>query len=85
MEHIGPNPPIVWRVSEQKPPIQTADQIELTGPAPRDLIRPEQSILPPVRPPKKLPVMGVPTEAETKPVDAEHTRFRGRSKYRGWA
>jgi hypothetical protein len=64
---------------------ETADGIELTGPKPQDPVHPERSILPPVQPPYKLPVPGVPTDAEAKPVDAEHTRFRGRSKYRGWA
>jgi hypothetical protein len=64
---------------------ETADGIELTGPFPQDVLRPERSILPPVEPPSKLPVMGVPTAAEAKPVDSEYTRFRSRSKYRAWA
>lgn len=64
---------------------QTADGIELTGAVRQDLLRPERSALPSVAPPYKLPVMGVPTDAETKLVDSDHTRFRGRGKYRGWA
>lgn len=65
--------------------ITTADNIELTGPQTEDPLRPEKSILPPVVPPRKLPVPGVPAGMETKPVDSEQTRFRGRSKYRSWA
>lgn len=64
---------------------ETGDNIELTGPKPQDPMRPERSALPPVRPPSRLPVPGVPTDAETGPVNSEHTRFRGRSKYRAWA
>jgi len=66
-------------------PPETADGIELTGAKPQDVTLPQRSVLPPVQPPEKLPVMGVPTDAEAKPVDAEYTRFRGRSKYRSWA
>jgi hypothetical protein len=65
--------------------VLTADNIELVGPFPQDPLHPERSILPPVAPPEKLPVPGVPTAAETKPADSERTRFRGRSKYRAWA
>jgi hypothetical protein len=41
--------------------------------------------LPPAEPLRKLPVPGVPTNQETRLVDAEYTRFRRRSKYRAWA
>jgi len=63
----------------------TADGVEVKSGLHQDPKRPERSQLPPVRPPAKLPVPGVPTAAETKLVDPDHTRFRGRSKYRGWA
>lgn len=65
---------------------ETADDIILSEDRPpEDPVHPERSSLPPVQPPSKLPVPGVPSKGETGPVDAEHTRFRGRSKYRAWA
>jgi hypothetical protein len=67
--------------------IETADGIELDTPQPVtvDATLPQRSSLPPVQPPRKLPVMGVPSEREMKLVSSEATRFRSRSKYRGWA
>jgi len=70
---------------EDSEPVETADNIELTGPRPVDPIEVQRSVLPPVAPPRKLPVPGVPTSQETRPVSAEATKFRGRSKYRAWA
>ena len=43
------------------------------------------SVLPPVPAPVKLPVPGVPASPETKLINSEYTRFRGRGKYRAWA
>lgn len=66
--------------------VETADQVILTSDTPaEDILRPQRSSLPPVEPPTKLPVMGVPTGQETKLVGSDATRFRSRSKYRGWA
>lgn len=64
---------------------ETADGIELMAPTREDALNPEWSELPPVPPPFKLPVPGVPTGSEAKLIGSEHTRFRGRSKYRAWA
>jgi hypothetical protein len=66
-------------------PIETADNIVVAAPVKQDLLKVARSILPAVDPPKKLPVPGVPTPAETKLVGADATRFRSRSKYRAWA
>jgi len=70
-----------------EPVVETADDIRLDVP-PAESIDPVQlqrSSLPSVEPPRKLPVMGVPSDREAKLVSAEATRYRARSKYRSWA
>ena len=58
-------------------PPETADGIELKGAVPQDTLRPDEIGAAVGATRHKASVMGVPTDTEAKPVNAEHTRFGG--------